>query len=88
MVRSVTYAELKSGSVEIDGEEIRTSSLSSYRKAREIANELKTRVETGKFTMALATRPINATKKNKPMAEHMVVRRVSEMMVGTWSEPL
>ena len=35
------------------------------------------------FTMALATRPINATKKNNPMAEHGVVRRVSEMMVST-----
>lgn len=84
VVRDVTYAELKSGSVEIDGEEIRTSSLSSYRKAREVANELKNRIEAGTFTMALATRPINATKKNKPMAEHGVVRRVSEMMVSTF----
>lgn len=84
MVREVTYAELKSGSVEIDGEEIRTSPLSSYKKAREIAGELKGRIEAGTFTMALATRPINATKRNRPMAEHRFVRRVSEMMVGTF----
>lgn len=84
VVREVTYAELKSGSVEIDGEEIRTSPLSSYKKAREIAGELKRRIEAGTFTMALATRPINATKRNRPMAEHGVVRRVSEMMVGTF----
>ena len=84
VVRDVTYAELKSGSVEIDGEEIRTSSLSSYRKAREVANELKNRIEAGTFTMALATRPIKATKKNKPMDDHGVVRRVSEMMVSTF----
>ncbi len=83
-IRKVTYAELKSGSVEIDGEEIRTSPLSSYRKAREVANELKARIEAGTFTMAAATRPINAVKVNKPMAEHGSTRRVSEMMVATF----
>jgi len=84
VVREVTYAELKSGSVEIDGEEIRTSPLSSYKKAREVAGELKGRIDAGTFTMALATRPISATKRNKPMAEHGVIRRVSEMMVRTF----
>lgn len=83
-VRTVTYAELKSGSVEIDGEEIRTSPLSSYNKAREIAAELGARIEMGAFTMALATRPINSVKKNRLMAEHGVVRRVSELMVATF----
>lgn len=40
-IRKVTYAELRSGSVEINGEEVRTSSLSSYRKARQVSKELK-----------------------------------------------
>src|SRR5208337_3046876 len=31
-VRSVTYAELRSGSVEVNGEQVRTSSLSSFRR--------------------------------------------------------
>ncbi|MDV0442255.1 homocysteine biosynthesis protein [Methanorbis furvi] len=84
VVKKVTYQELKSGSVEIDGEEIKTSPLSSYKKAREVANELKARIENGSFLMASATRPINAVKKNRPMSEHGVVRRVSEMMVATF----
>lgn len=83
-IRKVTYAELKSGSVEINGEEIRTSPLSSYRKAREVANELRARIESGTFTMAAATRPINAVRVNKPMAEHGAIRRVSEMMVANF----
>lgn len=81
-VKEVTYADLKSGKIEIDGEEIRTSPLSSYKKAREIANELKKRVENGTFTMALATRPIDAVKRNKPMAEKNMVVHVNEMMIS------
>jgi CBS domain-containing protein len=81
VIKEVTYAELKSGSIEIDGEEIRCSPLSSYKKAREIAGELKVRIEKGSFTMALASRPIDALKINKPMAEKGNVRHVNEMMV-------
>lgn len=80
-VKEVTYAELKSGSVEINGEEVRTSPLSSFKKAREVAGELKKRVENGTFTMALATRKIDATKRNKPMAEKGNTIYVSELMV-------
>jgi len=81
VIREVTYAELKSGFVEIDGEEIRTSPLSSYKKARDIAGELKKRIESGIFTMAAATRPIDATKINKPMAEKGETTHVSEIMI-------
>ena len=80
VIREVTYAELKSGKVEINGEEIRTSSLSSFRKAREVAAELTKRIEEGTFTMALATRPIDGKKVNKPMAEKGTTVHVSELM--------
>ena len=79
-VRKVTYAELKSGSVEINGEEIRTSPVSSFKKAREVAAELGRRIDNGTFTMALATRPINAVKRNRPMAEKGNTVYVSELM--------
>ena len=84
VIREVTYAELKSGSVEIDGEEVRCSPLSSYKKAREVAAELKSRIENGSFTMALASRPIDSQKRNKPMAEKGYVYHVNEMMVSTF----
>ncbi|HJJ36778.1 MAG TPA: homocysteine biosynthesis protein [Methanocorpusculum sp.] len=80
-IRTVSYAELKSGSVEIDGEEIRTSPLSSYRKAREVANELKARIEKGTFLMGAATRPIDSRKINKPMAEKGYMVHVNDLMV-------
>ncbi len=84
VIKQVTYAELKSGSIDLNGEEIRCSSLSSYKKAREVAGELKSRIENGSFTMGLATRPIDALKINKPMAEKGNVRRVNEMMVSAF----
>lgn len=80
IIRNVTYAELKSGKVEIDGEEIRTSPLSSYKKARDIANVLKGRIENGTFLMGAATRPIDATKVNKPMAEKGNTIHVLDLM--------
>ncbi|HJJ47991.1 MAG TPA: homocysteine biosynthesis protein [Methanocorpusculum sp.] len=79
-IREVTYAELKSGKVEINGEEIRTSSLSSYRKACEVAQELTKRIESGAFTVALPTRPINGKKVNHVMIEKGTTVRVSELM--------
>lgn len=47
----VSYAELKSGSITIDGKEISTSPLSSYVKAKEIANILKTWISEGQFEL-------------------------------------
>ncbi len=50
----VTYAQLKSGSIELGGREIPTASLSSYSRAREIALLLKERIEQGRFLLAQA----------------------------------
>lgn len=45
----VNYGELMSGSIELKGKTSRTAPLSSYRKARELAQELKTLVLSGRF---------------------------------------
>jgi L-aspartate semialdehyde sulfurtransferase len=50
----VTYAELRSGSIELDGKEIPTASLSSYSRAREIAAALKEWISRGDFLLAKA----------------------------------
>lgn len=68
-VREVTYEELKSGRIEIDGEEVKTSSLSSFRKAREVAAELKRWVETGMMEVTLPTRRIDPFKQVRPLHE-------------------
>lgn len=51
VVAEVTYGQLKSGSVEINGQEIPTSPLSSYPKAVKIATALKEWIEAGEFTL-------------------------------------
>ncbi len=53
----VTYAELKSGRINVKGKDVPTFPISSYSKAREIASTLKTWVETGSF---LLTNPVES----------------------------
>ena len=70
LIRKVTYAELRSGSVEVNGEMVRTSSLSSYRRARAVAQELADWVRKGSMTLALPTRSIDTTRVAKPMHQN------------------
>jgi uncharacterized protein (DUF39 family) len=48
----VSYAELKSGSIKINGRDVPTASLSSYPRARQIAAELKEWIATGRFLLS------------------------------------
>lgn len=47
----VSYAQLKSGSIVVNGEDVPTAPLSSVAKAREIAETLKDWIEQGAFTL-------------------------------------
>jgi uncharacterized protein (DUF39 family) len=47
----VSYAELKSGSIKLNGKEIPTVPLSSLVRARKIAEILKKKISQGKFTL-------------------------------------
>jgi L-aspartate semialdehyde sulfurtransferase len=49
----VSYADLKSGSITVDGKKVPTASLSSYAGAREIAESLKKWIESGEFTLTV-----------------------------------
>lgn len=53
----ISYGELRTGKVTIEGREIPTSSLSSYPRAAEIATTLKEWIRGGKF---LLTRPVTS----------------------------
>lgn len=48
----VSYAELKSGEIEIEGRKVPTTPLSSYVRAREIARKLKGWIEAGQFLLS------------------------------------
>jgi len=56
VIKRVSYAELRSGSVEINGKIIPTAPMSSLKKAREIAELLKQQIKTGEF---LLTQPVS-----------------------------
>jgi CBS domain-containing protein len=66
--------------IEIHGEEVRTSSLSSFKKAREVAGELKRWVESGTMQLSLPTRQIDSLKPVKPMHESAKGPRVLDIM--------
>lgn len=49
VLKKVSYAELRSGSIEINGKKVQTASLSSLKMAREIAQILKKQIQNGEF---------------------------------------
>jgi uncharacterized protein (DUF39 family)/CBS domain-containing protein len=79
-IGEVSYADLRKGEVEIRGEMVKTSSLSSFRRARQVALELKRWVEAGRMTLALPTRRIDAGRLARPMRETARVPRVQDIM--------
>jgi len=48
---SASYAQLKTGKIEVNGKEVPTAPLSSYKKAREIAENLKQLIKQGEFLL-------------------------------------
>ncbi|MFM9160796.1 MAG: homocysteine biosynthesis protein, partial [Dolichospermum sp.] len=54
----VSYAQLKSGRITIEGRTVRVASLASLFLARKIAQELKQRIKGGIFTLTEAVAPI------------------------------
>ena len=47
----VSYAQLKTGEIEVNGKKVKTAPLSSVVKAREIAEILKKKISSGSFTL-------------------------------------
>lgn len=56
----VSYAELRSGSIQIRGKKVHTAPLSSYRMARQIAETLKAWIEGGRFLLSSPVEPLPA----------------------------
>ena len=59
----VSYSELRSGKIDVNGKEVKTASLSSLTKARKIADELKTWIQKGEFELQepIETFPVDNT---------------------------
>jgi len=76
----VTYKELRSGSIEVNGKEVPTGSLSSYPKAREIAGILKDWIQRGEFLLTEPVQQIPSADSGvsfKPLRERPVQPEVS-----------
>jgi uncharacterized protein (DUF39 family) len=54
----VSYAQLKTGKIEVKGKEVPTGSLSSYPKAVEIAQTLKDWIQKGQFLLTEPVAPL------------------------------
>lgn len=71
----VSYAQLKSGSIMVQGKEVPTGSLSSYPRAVEIANVLKEWILNGKFLLTEPVAPLPGVESGvtfKPLKERPI----------------
>ena len=71
----VSYGELKSGRIVIQGKEVPTASLSSYPKAVEIANTLKEWIQKGEFLLTEPVAPLPGVEAGitfKPLNERPI----------------
>jgi L-aspartate semialdehyde sulfurtransferase len=55
---SVSYAQLRSGEITVAGKRVRTAALSSYAKARDVAQALKSWIEAGRFLLGEPVQPL------------------------------
>jgi len=65
----VSYKELKSGSVTVDGKKIRVSSLSSLKTARKVAATLKEWIENSEFFLSAPVERLPLDSTFKPMKQ-------------------
>ncbi len=75
ILREVTYAELKSGSIKLLGKEIPAASLSSYSRAVEVAEILKDWIKRKDFLLTQPVAPLPGTESGigfKPLEERRV----------------
>ncbi|NMA55669.1 MAG: hypothetical protein GX952_07070 [Firmicutes bacterium] len=63
----VTYAQLKSGTIKVDGKEVPTGPMSSYPAAKKIATMLKQWIEQGSFLLTEPVAPLPSIGEAAPL---------------------
>ncbi len=79
-LKIVSYADLKSGMIDLSGKEVATSSLSSFHMAREVASTLKQQVEKGEFLISSPVEPIAHLGSSRPMKQTKESPNVGDVM--------
>ncbi|NLF07293.1 MAG: 4Fe-4S binding protein [Pirellulaceae bacterium] len=67
VLRTTNYAELKSGKLTLDGRETPAAPLSSFSKAKKIAEKLRQWIERGEFELSTPVEPLSRTATVEPM---------------------
>ncbi|WNY27090.1 homocysteine biosynthesis protein [Methanolapillus ohkumae] len=83
VLRTATYEELKSGSIELNGKTVPTSPLSVFKTARKVAEELKNWIAKGTFTLSEPVLPLPAGQSTKPMKETNKIPLVKDILGDT-----
>ena len=71
----VSYAQLKSGKIKVQGKDVPTASLLSYSRAVEIASTLKQQIENGEFYLTEPVAPLPGVESGmacKPLQERPI----------------
>ena len=85
-ILETNYHDLKRGSVEINGQEIQTSPMSSYRKALQVAKKLKDWIEGGTFFL---TQPVERVPSKGHTVKPLQIKRPSILVKDLQSrEPI
>jgi uncharacterized protein (DUF39 family)/CBS domain-containing protein len=79
ILKTTNYEELKSGAINLNGKEIKCSSLSSLYYARKIANELKEWIEEGKFFINPPAEKLMPEEILKPMKQSTQLKFVRDL---------
>jgi uncharacterized protein (DUF39 family) len=69
-IRQASYAELRSGHIDINGKSVRTSSISSYQKAKLIAEMLKKEIIKGEFCLTEKVASLPEERAQLPLDLH------------------
>jgi len=69
VLKKINYAELKSGLVELNGKRVSSSSLSSFKIARNIAELLKKWMKNGQFFLSNPVEQLNREGRATPMPQ-------------------
>ncbi len=79
ILRQVSYEELRSGTVEINGKKVKCSSLSSFYHARKIANELKKWIQDGDFFLNPPAETLPTDTVFTPMKQSTELKFVKDL---------
>ncbi|WXG40266.1 MAG: homocysteine biosynthesis protein [Candidatus Freyarchaeum deiterrae] len=80
-LRKVTYQELKSERIQLNGKTVKVSSLSSLKTARKVAQALKKWIEEGRFFLSKPAETLPTTTGFKPMKITKEIQYVRSIMI-------